>query len=56
LTSDGDAVVGTVSAQRQLFFRDTLATLEPDERGELVRLTEKAAVALRSMSEELVGR
>jgi hypothetical protein len=33
-----------------------LETLEPDEREQLVRLTEKAALALRTRSEELVAR
>ena len=33
-----------------------LATLDPEERIQLVRLTEKAALALRTRSEELVTR
>jgi hypothetical protein len=45
-----------VAAQRQLFFCDVLAALEPEERAELVRLTEKAAVALQARSKELAAR
>jgi hypothetical protein len=33
-----------------------LEALEPDERAELVRLTEKAALALQERSEELARR
>jgi DNA-binding MarR family transcriptional regulator len=56
LTADGRELVAGVSAQRQQFFADVLATLEPDERIQLVRLTEKAALALRTRSEELATR
>jgi GrpB-like predicted nucleotidyltransferase (UPF0157 family) len=45
-----------VASQRQLFFREVLAALDPDERAELVRLTEKAANALQTRSEELAAR
>lgn len=45
-----------IAAQRQLFFLDILSALEPDERAELVRLTAKAADALRARSEELATR
>jgi DNA-binding MarR family transcriptional regulator len=47
LTAAGEELVAGVAAQRQLFFCDVLGALEPDERAELVRLTEKAALALR---------
>jgi DNA-binding MarR family transcriptional regulator len=56
LTPAGEELVAGVAAQRQLFFRDVLAALEPDERAELVRLTEKAATALRARSKELAAR
>ena len=56
LTPAGKELVAGVAAQRQLFFCDVLAGLEPEERAELVRLTAKAATALRARSEELVGR
>jgi DNA-binding MarR family transcriptional regulator len=56
LTPAGDELVAGVAAQRQLFFCDVLGALEPTERDELVRLTEKAAVALRARSEELAAR
>jgi DNA-binding MarR family transcriptional regulator len=56
LTADGRELVAGVSAQRQQFFADVLATLDPDERVQLVRLTEKAALALRTRSEELATR
>lgn len=56
LTPAGEELVAGVAAQRQLFFCDVLGALEPDERAELVRLTEKAAVALRARSEELAAR
>ena len=56
LTAAGDALVAEVAAQRQEFFGEVLAALEPEERAELVRLTAKAADALRSRSEELIRR
>ena len=56
LTKAGQEVVAGVAKQRQLFFCDVLDALEPAERAELVRLTAKAAVALRARSEELVSR
>jgi DNA-binding MarR family transcriptional regulator len=56
LTPAGEELAAGIAAQRQLFFCDVLDALEPDERAELVRLTAKAAVALRARSEELVSR
>jgi DNA-binding MarR family transcriptional regulator len=56
LTSTGAELVDQVAESRQRFFRDVLAALEPDERAELVRLTEKAAAVLRERSEELIAR
>jgi DNA-binding MarR family transcriptional regulator len=56
LTAEGRELVAGVSAQRQQFFADVLATLDDDERVQLVRLTEKAALALRAASQELVTR
>lgn len=56
LTGEGRELVAGVSAQRQQFFADVLASLDPDERVQLVRLTEKAALALRARSRELVTR
>ena len=56
LTDEGSELVAGVVAQRQQFFADVLATLDADERIQLVRLTEKAALALRTRSEELVTR
>jgi DNA-binding MarR family transcriptional regulator len=56
LTAEGEKLMEGVAAQRILFFCDVLETLEPDERTQLVRLTEKAAAALRARSEELVTR
>jgi DNA-binding MarR family transcriptional regulator len=56
LTRAGQELVAGIAAQRQLFFCDVLAGLEPDERAELVRLTAKAAESLRARSEELVSR
>jgi DNA-binding MarR family transcriptional regulator len=56
LTPAGEELVAGIAAQRQLFFCDVLDALEPVERAELVRLTAKAAVALRARSEELVSR
>jgi DNA-binding MarR family transcriptional regulator len=54
LTAEGHELIASVSAQRQQFFADVLATLDAAERVQLVRLTEKAALALRARSEELV--
>ena len=45
-----------MSAQRQQFFADVLGSLDAEERVQLVRLTEKAALALRTRSQELVTR
>jgi DNA-binding MarR family transcriptional regulator len=56
LTPAGEEVVAGIAKQRQLFFCDVLDALEPAEREELVRLTAKAAVALRARSEELVSK
>ena len=56
LTPAGEEVVAGIAKQRQLFFCDVLDALEPAERAELVRLTAKAAVALRVRSEELVRK
>lgn len=56
LTDEGSELVSGVVAQRQEFFAEVLATLDPEERIQLVRLTEKAALALRTRSEELVTR
>jgi DNA-binding MarR family transcriptional regulator len=56
LTPAGEGVVAGIGKQRQLFFCDVLDALEPAEREELVRLTAKAAVALRARSEELVSK
>jgi DNA-binding MarR family transcriptional regulator len=56
LTRSGKTVSAEIAAQRQRFFADVLSTLEPEERAELVRLTAKAAEALRTRSEELILR
>src|SRR5215468_3991880 len=56
LTREGQEVVARMAAKRKEFFRDVLAALDPDERVELVRLTEKATGALRARHEELVSR
>jgi DNA-binding MarR family transcriptional regulator len=56
LTAAGRKLVAGVSAQRQQFFADVLASLEPDERIQLVRLTEKAALALRARRDQLAAR
>jgi DNA-binding MarR family transcriptional regulator len=56
LTPSGEELVAGLNARRLLFFCDVLAALTPDERKQLVRLTAKAADALRTRSEELVGR
>jgi DNA-binding MarR family transcriptional regulator len=56
LTPAGEELAAGIAAQRQLFFCDVLAGLEPEERAELVRLTAKAATAVQARSEELVGR
>ena len=56
LTPGGERLVAETAERRQQFFREILAALEPEERSELVRLTAKAAVAMRERSEELVAR
>jgi DNA-binding MarR family transcriptional regulator len=56
LTAHGERLVAEVSASRREFFREVLDALERDERAELVRLTAKAATALRVRADELVAR
>jgi DNA-binding MarR family transcriptional regulator len=56
LTEEGIELTGQVEQRRQQFFSEVLTALEPDERMELVRLTQKAAAALRSRGEELMAR
>jgi|SRR5579862_3568158 len=56
LTPAGSRLARAVADQRRTFFRDVLATLEPDERAQLVRLTAKAAAAVQATSEELIAR
>ena len=53
LTPAGAELVAKISARRQLFFCEVLGALDPDDRVQLVRLTTKAAAALRAKSEEL---
>ncbi len=56
LTAAGEELVEGIAAERRQFFCDVLAALEPEERTELVRLTAKAADALRARTEELARR
>ena len=56
LTPAGVTLARQVAQRRQRFFSDVLTALEPEERTELVRLTAKAAAALRDRSEELTAR
>jgi DNA-binding MarR family transcriptional regulator len=56
LTGDGVELADAVAAERRLFFADVLDALQPNERRELVRLTAKAARALRETSAELIAR
>jgi DNA-binding MarR family transcriptional regulator len=56
LTREGQRIVTRMTGKRKEFFDDVLGALDPDERVELVRLTEKATVALRARHEELVAR
>lgn len=52
LTPAGGELAAKISARRQLFFCEVLGALDPDDRVRLVRLTTKAAAALRAKSEE----
>ncbi|HEY7016901.1 MAG TPA: MarR family transcriptional regulator [Gaiellaceae bacterium] len=56
LTPAGEEVVTGVAVQRQEFFCEVLEALEPEERSQLVELTRKAALALRTRSLELAHR
>ena len=56
LTEAGTQLVQEIAHRRQDFFCDVLRSLEPDEREELVRLTARAAGALRTTTEELIRR
>ncbi len=53
LTTAGAELAAKIGARRQLFFCEVLGALDPDDRVRLVRLTTKAAAALRAKSEEL---
>jgi DNA-binding MarR family transcriptional regulator len=56
LTREGERLAADADRRHRDFVGEVLATLDPDERAELVRLTEKATVALRARSEELAAR
>jgi DNA-binding MarR family transcriptional regulator len=56
LAASGRETVAAIAEQRRRFFADVLAALEPEERLQLVRLTEKAAALLETQTEELVSR
>ena len=56
LTPDGEHLAADAARRRQDFVQEVLATLDRDERAELVRLTQKATDALRARSEELAAR
>jgi DNA-binding MarR family transcriptional regulator len=56
LTAEGKELMAGVAEQRQLFFCDVLEALESEEREQLVQLTAKAALVLRTRSQELVAR
>ncbi|HEY2326857.1 MAG TPA: MarR family transcriptional regulator [Gaiellaceae bacterium] len=56
LTASGADVAAAVADERRRFFADVLDALQPNERRELVRLTGKAARALRETSRELIAR
>lgn len=56
LTVAGEKLVAEVAVRRERFFAEVLAELEPEERVELVRLTAKAAGALREHSVEMIAR
>lgn len=50
LTLHGQELAEAAAEQRRRFFEDVLAALEPAERSELVRLTAKAADALKAIA------
>ena len=54
LTPAGEGLCSAIGAERRRFFSDVLGVLNEHEREELVRLTAKAASALRARSDELV--
>jgi DNA-binding MarR family transcriptional regulator len=56
LTPRGADLAAEVEARRVEFCCEVLTALEPAERLELVRLTSKAADALRARSDELMAR
>ena len=56
LTAEGVELAKQVANRRQRFLCEVLTALDPDERMELVRLTAKAAEAVRTQSEELMAR
>jgi DNA-binding MarR family transcriptional regulator len=56
LTEEGTKLAAGAAEQRLLFFCDVLEALEPEERAQLVQLTAKAALVLRTRTDELVAR
>src|SRR5580765_1850996 len=56
LTPEGERLAAEAARRHRDFVGEVLATLDPDERAELVRLTEKATGALRARSEELAAK
>ena len=56
LTSVGERLAADAARRHREFVGEVLETLDPEERAELVRLTEKATEALRARSEALAAR
>jgi DNA-binding MarR family transcriptional regulator len=56
LTRDGERLAADAAQRHRAFVAEVIQTLDPEERVELVRLTEKATASLRARSEELAAR
>lgn len=56
LTKSGRAAAATLRSERRGFLEEILSALDPDERTEFVRLTGKAAGALRERADEVIGQ
>jgi len=56
LTREGARLAADAAQRHRAFVAEVLQTLDPEERVELVRLTEKATASLRARSDELAAR
>jgi DNA-binding MarR family transcriptional regulator len=56
ITDSGNTIVACAREHQRAFMAEVLGALDPEERAEYIRLTGKAAEAMRLRSAEVVGR